>query len=48
MLLPMLYVVDAKPHKLQSELVGVIAMVADGKTTQGGYIIFGRCYSHEW
>ena len=49
MSLPLLYVVDGKPHDwLQSALAVVIAMVADGMTTQGGYTLFGRCYGHKW
>ena len=41
MLLPLLYVVDGKLHDwLQSILAGVIAMVADGMITPGGYTLF--------
>ena len=48
MILPLLCVADGRPHKvLQSILADVIAMVADGITTQGGYIVSGRCYSHD-
>ena len=44
MLLPLLYVLGGKPHIwLQSILASVIAMVADGMTTQGVYTLSGRC-----
>ena len=48
MSLSLLYVVDGKPHGwLQSMLADVIAILADGMTTQGGYTLFGRCYGHK-